>query len=534
MASTTCTLGIDIGTFESKGVLVRVCDGAILARASRPHPLHVPAPGYAEHDAEADWWGALVHLTRALLASSGISPACIACLAVSAIGPALVPTDASGAALHRAILYGVDTRASAQIAALEAALGRQAILARAGNALTSQSVGPKILWLQQERPDVYARAHKFVPATTFLTQRLTGGQCCMDHLTAAGFAPLYNVHTQQWEALAGEGVPGIVELERLPKLAWATELLPGGVCAAAAAATGLAPGTPVTVGTIDAAAEAVSVGVVTPGDAMLMYGSTMFTVNLTAAMPTRLDGVLWYAPWLFPGTHSLNAGQATSGTLTHWFRSTLCGGSSGGSGEGAEGRGAHSPPTFEALVAEAAASPRGAKGLLCLPYFSGERTPLHDPLAVGSFFGLTLAHSRGDMFRAVLEGIACGTAHIFEALGGEGAGGESAAPGRRVRAVGGGTQNAVWMQATSDFSGCVQDVCQVTVGASFGDAFLAALAVGAVSGVEAIHSWNPVVPGATVAPAPPALRAGCERQYRLWKALYAQTKDIAHALRGGE
>ena len=525
------TLGIDIGTFESKGVLVRVLDGAVISRASRPHPLHVPAPGYAEHDAEADWWGALVHLTRALLASSGLPPASIACVAVSAIGPALVPTDASGAALHNAILYGVDTRASAQIAALEAALGREAILARAGNALTSQSVGPKILWLQQERPDVYARAHRFVPATTFLTQRLTGGQCVMDHLTAAGFAPLYNVRTQQWEALAGEGVSGIVALERLPALAWATELLPGGVCAAAAAATGLAPGTPVTVGTIDAAAEAVSVGVVAPGDAMLMYGSTMFSVNLTAAMPARLDSVLWYAPWLFPGTHSLNAGQATSGTLTHWFRSTLCGGSSG---VGAEGERSAPLPSFEALVAEAAASPRGARGLLCLPFFSGERTPLHDPHAVGAFFGLTLAHSRGDMFRAALEGIACGTAHIFEALG-EGAGGGAHAPSgsRRVRAVGGGTQNAVWMQATSDFAGCVQDVCQVTVGASFGDAFLAALAVGAVSGVEVIGQWNPVVPGATVAPASPELRAGCDRQYRLWKALYTQTRDIAHALRGG-
>ena len=157
--------------------------------------------------------------------------------------------------------------------------------------------------------------------------------------------------------------------------------------AEAAAETGLAIGTPVTCGTIDAGAVAVSVGVQHPGQMMMMYGSTIFIIQVTA-QPVH-DARLWYAPWLFPGTHASMAGLATSGTLTHWFRDQLA-----------------RDTDFPTLVAEAQESPKGAKGLLCLPYFSGERTPIHDPHARGAFFGLNLTHTRADMFRAVVEGIA--------------------------------------------------------------------------------------------------------------------------------
>ena len=149
------------------------------------------------------------------------------------------------------------------------------------------------------------------------------------------------------------------------------------------------------VGTVDAVAEAVSVGVQAPGDMMLMYGSTIFIIQVTDR-PVR-DSRLWYAPWLGPGTHASMAGLATSGTLTRWFRDQLA-----------------RDAGFEALVREAEASPKGARGLLCLPHFSGERTPMHDAQAKGAFVGLDLTHTRGDLFRAVLEGIAAGTAYVLE------------------------------------------------------------------------------------------------------------------------
>jgi xylulokinase len=488
----TLTLGLDIGTYESKGVLVDGT-GAIVAQASRPHRMLVPRPGWAEHRPEEDWWGDTVHIIRALLAQPGITPDRVAAVAISAIGPCMLPVDAAGNALINGVLYGVDTRATDQIAALNAALGEDRIMGLGGNALTSQSVGPKILWLKEVCPDIFAHCAKIMTSTTFVTFRLTGA-CVIDHYTAANFSPLYDVARLRWTDELADFVP----LRMLPDLMWSTDIA-GGVSAEAAAATGLRAGTPVTCGTIDAAAEAVSVGVREPGDMMLMYGSTIFTILVTDR-PVR-DPRLWYAPWLFPGLHGSMAGLATSGTLTHWFRDQFAPGADWG-----------------ALAAEAAASPKGAKGLLCLPYFSGERTPIHDPLAKGAIFGLNLTHGRGDIYRAVLEGIAMGTAHVLDTCREAGAG------PRRLLAVGGGVQNAVWMQATSDYGGVPQVVCGKTIGASYGDAFLAAVAAGLATPDE-IAAWNP--PARTVVPDPDPAAL---RQYPLWQALYRQTRDIAHAL----
>lgn len=489
----THTLGIDIGTFESKGVIV---DGAgqIVASASRPHKMIVPRAGWAEHRAEEDWWGDFVFLCRALLAQSGLEASQIKAVAASAIGPCMLPVDADGAPLMNGVLYGVDTRATDQIAALNARIGEDVILRRCGNALTSQQVGPKILWLKETHPDLYARTAKVLTSTSYLTWKLTG-EYVIDHYTAANFSPLYDVETQDWTA---DLAPDILPLEKLPRLMWSTEIA-GHVTAEAAEETGLAIGTPVTCGTIDAAAEAVSVGVQHPGQMMMMYGSTIFIIQVTAR-PVR-DARLWYAPWLFPGTHASMAGLATSGTLTTWFRDTLA-----------------RDADFAALVAEATASPKGAKGLLCLPYFSGERTPIHDPHARGVFFGLNLTHDRADMFRAVVEGIAAGTAHVMETYA------EAGATPDRVLAVGGGTKNALWLQATSDFAGLAQQVCAKTVGASYGNAFLAATAIGAAR-PDDITRWNPNV--RTISPeAVPAYAL----QYPLWKRLYTQTRDIMREL----
>jgi xylulokinase len=491
----THTLGIDIGTFESKGVLVDA-DGSVIATATRPHTMLVPQPGWAEHRAEEDWWGDFVAITRELLTASGLDPRAIRAVAASAIGPCMLPVDARGAPLMNGVLYGVDTRASAQIAALNERIGEAAILEACGNALTSQSVGPKILWLKEMHPDLYARTAKVLTSTSYVTWKLTG-EHVIDHYTAANFSPLYDVNRLDWTA---DLAPDILPLDRLPRLRWSTEIA-GHVTAPASAETGLAEGTPVTVGTIDAAAEAVSVGVQDPGEMMLMYGSTIFIIQVTER-PVH-DRRLWYAPWLFPGVHASMAGLATSGTLTRWFRDQLA-----------------EDATFDELVKAAQASPKGAKGLLCLPYFSGERTPIQDPHAKGAFFGLDLTHTRGDMFRAVLEGIAAGTAHVMETYREL-----DAAPGT-VFAVGGGTKNAVWMQATSDLGQVLQVVREKTIGASYGDAFLAAVAVGTASPGR-IADWNPVARTVTPVAAP-----AYDRQYPLWKALYAQTKDIAHALAG--
>jgi xylulokinase len=495
-------LGVDIGTFETKGVLV---DGAgnIIASAARAHEMLVPRPGWAEHHADEDWWGDFVHVTRKLLAESGVAPSSIRAVGCSAIGPCMLPVDANGAPLCNAVLYGVDGRAAREVDELTAEIGADILLDRCGNALTSQSVGPKILWLKRNRPELFAAAHKIVSSTPFLVHRLTGAWV-IDHYTAANFSPLYLADNRAWSTeLAGD----IVGIDKLPELAWTTDIV-GGVSAAAAAETGLAPGTPVIAGTIDAAAEAISVGVTGPGDMMVMYGSTVFVILLTAGRVR--DPRLWYAPWLIKGQHASMSGLATSGTLTHWFRAQFA-------------RELDPATAFAELAAEAEQSPPGANGLVLLPYFSGERTPIHDPHASGVLFGLNLTHSRGDIYRALLEGIACATLHIVETYT------QAGQRPERVRAVGGGTRNRVWAQATSDISGLAQTLCSRTIGASYGDAFLAAVGVGDAT-LDDIARWNP--PAATIEPEPTEVY---RRQYRVYREIYRRNADLMRELgqRGG-
>ena len=491
----TYFLGIDVGTFESKGVLVDG-EGAIVASAARAHKLIVPSPGLAEHRAREDWWGDFTHISRKLLAESRVPAAEVKAVGASAIGPCMLPVDTAGEPLMNAVLYGVDTRAAREVDELTGAIGEEVLLDRCGNALTSQSVGPKILWLRHNRPEIFRRAHKILTSTSFLVHRLTGAYV-IDHYTAANFSPLYLVEERHWsDALR----PEIIGLERLPELAWTTDIV-GEITAKAAEETGLAPGTKVIAGTVDAAAEALSVGVLESGDMMIMYGSTVFVITVTAGRVR--DKRLWYAPWLFPGRHASMAGLATSGTLTHWFRENLA-------------RELDPRAAMAALAAEAKSSPPGAKGLVLLPYFSGERTPIHDPHAKGVLFGLDLTHGRADIYRALLEGIAYGTRHIIETYL------EAGQDPKAILAVGGGTKNRVWAQATSDISGRTQLLRQRTVGASYGDAFLAALAIGEAR-PDDIRAWNPKV--AELVP-DPANAQVYRHGYMVYREIYRRTQDL--------
>jgi xylulokinase len=488
-------LGIDVGTFESKGVLVDG-EGRIVASAARPHKLIVPQPGWAEHRPREDWWDDFIFISNKLIADSGVTPTDIRAVATSAIGPCMLPIDHNDEPLMNAILYGVDARAHQEIADLTETIGQDVLLDRCGNALTSQSVGPKILWLRRNRPELYAQTKKILTSTSYLVHKLTGAYV-IDHYSAANSSPLYLVDEQNW---SNELSDEIIEIERLPDLAWTTDIA-GYVTRAAAEVTGLTEGTPVTTGTIDAGAEALSVGVLDGGDMLLMYGSTIFMIQITENRVR--DARLWYAPWLFPGQHASMSGLSTSGTLSHWFREQFAK--------------ELDPATAVATLAdEAAASPPGAKGLVVLPYFSGERTPIHNPHARGVIFGLDLTHTRGDIYRALFEGIACGTNHVFETYV------DAGADPRAILAAGGGTKNKVWAQATSDVSGRTQIVREKTVGASYGDAFLAALAVGDARR-EDIRTWNPV--DYEIA-ADPANAEVYRRQYGVFKELYPRTREL--------
>lgn len=486
-------LGLDIGSSSSKGVLT---DGAghILARAERAHEMSLPRPGWAEHDAETIWWADTLALTRELTGRAArLDGGSIAGVCVSGIGPCLLPVDEAGRPLRPAILYGIDTRATAEIDELTERYGPDRILRRSGSALSSQAVGPKLLWLRHHEPEVWARTRRFFMASSFVAYRLTGSYA-LDHHSASQCDPLYDIEAGQWAAdWAADIAPGL----ELPALHWAAEPV-GSVTPEAARLTGIAAGTPVMAGTIDAWSEALSVGVRQPGETMLMYGTTMFVVQAVERL--RPDPTMWGTAGLLPGSRTLAAGMATSGALTSWLRDIVGG------------------PPYEELVREAAAVPAGAGGLVALPYFAGERTPLFDPMARGLILGLTLSHGRGHLYRALLEATAFGVRHIIEAL--ELAGG---APTRFV-AVGGGTKGGLWTQIVSDVIGRPQEIPVETIGACYGDALLAAIGIGLV---PADTSWNEV---AEIVQPSEETRPLYDDLYSIYRSLYPATREQAHAL----
>jgi len=450
-------LGIDIGTYESKGVLTTIT-GEVIAQVAVPHQLLFPRAGWAEHDPELTWWGDFCTITKQLLSTPGVVAADIKGVGISAIGPDVLPIDENFNPLRMGILYGVDTRAVKEIDELNAKFGEDEIFNATANCLSSQSTGPKILWIKNNEPEVYKRARWFVDATTFIVARLTS-RVVIDHFSAGCMVPMYDPWKNKW---SDRFCKDFVNLEQLPEILWSHELA-GRVTSKASELTGLAEGTPVSVGTIDAGAEALSVGVTKPGEMMMMYGSTIFMIQVTDNDQAR-EKRLWAGPYLFPGTWCLLAGMATSGSLTRWFRDQfapelVAAEKSGGASAYAE------------LVKEAAETKPGAEGVIVLPYFSGERTPVMDPRAKGMIFGLSLTHTRGHIFRAILEGMGHGVKQhvdLFTSIG---------ARPKTIKSVGGGTKNSIWLQAISDISGVPQEVAPLTFGASYGDALLAGVAV---------------------------------------------------------
>lgn len=483
--SSVATLGVDIGTSSSKGVLVDE-HGEVLHSATRSHSVSRPHPGWVEMDADV-WWDEFVAITHELLGHADVD---VVAVGVSGMGPCVLLTDDRDRPVRPAILYGVDTRAGRQIDELGARFGADEILRRGGSALTSQAAGAKIRWVADEEPEVYARARRLYMPSSWLVRHLTG-EYVLDHHSASQCTPLYDIEAARWHApWAAETAPGI----DLPPLRWAGETA-GTICATAAERTGLPRGLPVITGTIDAWAEAISVQAHGVGDLMLMYGSTMFLVN-TLADPI-VEPSLWGPVGAFEGTRSLAGGMATTGALTSWIADLA------GAGH-------------EQLVAEAATSAAGSNGLLVLPYFAGERSPIMDPDARGVVAGLTLSHTRGDLYRAVLEATGFGVRHNVETM--ERAGSRI----DRVVAVGGGTKSTLWPQIVSDISGRDQIVSTQTVGASYGGALLAARATGTDT-----SGWNPA---AGLIRPDPAVRERYDALYDLYHRLYAGTADVAHAL----
>ena len=490
----SATIGVDVGTSSTKGVLV-TADGQVIATAVREHTVDNPRIGHFEQDARI-WWQEFVSIASELTEAASAASLSIDAVGVSGMGPCVLLADDAGEPVRPAILYGVDSRAGDQIDQLNAELGEDSILQAGATPLTSQAAGPKILWVAQNEPEQFAKATRFLMPASYLALKLTG-EYVLDHHSASQSWPLYDIeaaawHDEHWQHIAS----GL----RQPQLKLPAEQA-GVITAEAAAETGLSAGTPVITGTIDAWDEAVSAGATGPGDLMLMYGTTMFLIT-TADHRVEAPG-MWTTRGVEADTYSLAGGMATSGAITNWLRD-LTGISD-----------------FTTLTDQARESGLGARGLLMLPYFAGERTPVQDPDARGVIVGLTLSTTPGDLYRAALEATAFGVRHNVETMRASGAKID------RVVAVGGGTAGGLWTQIVSDVTGLPQVVGTVTVGAAFGAAFLAAGLIAAEGAAPDINDWNP--PKTIVEPSEEA-HEQYTQLFEHYLALYPATKETMHAL----
>ncbi|WP_420368444.1 FGGY-family carbohydrate kinase [Curtobacterium sp. L1-20] len=485
-------LGVDVGTSSTKALLVGF-DGSVIAEASRSHAVDRPEQGLVEMDSDV-WWDEFVALTRELL--ERVPAAEVTAVGVSGIGPCVLLTDADGAPLRPAVLYGVDTRTAGMLGAVTDELGGEAaVRARCGSALSTQAAGVKLAWLAREEPGVWARAARFTMPSSRVVERLTG-EYVLDHHSASQCTPLYDVHANAWiPEWCDRLAPGLA----MPRLLWSGDRV-GVVTEEAAAATRLPAGIPVTAGTIDAWAEGVSVGESEPGRMFLQYGTTMFMIVPTTR-PVSVPG-MWTTVGTHPGQSSVAGGTATSGAITAWVRDLV-------------------DADWAVMLEEARCSGIGANGLLMLPYFAGERTPIADPDARGVIAGLTVRHTRGDVYRATLEATAYAVRHNVEVL---------RAAGVEVRGLvgaGGGLLGRLWPTIVSDVTGLPQTIPTVTVGACYGSAFLAAGLAAEPGDLVDIALWNP--PADRIEP-DPAATAAYDAGYRDYRELYEATKAVVHRL----
>lgn len=496
-------MGIDIGTYESKGVIVDE-NAAVVAYGAVPHKMECPKPGYAEHDAENVWWHDFCKLSNQLISNSGIDPKQIASVGCSTIAPCCLPVDRELKPLRKAILYGVDVRVGKEIQYLEDLFGKDEIFKKCGTPVTSQAVGAKLLWIKNNEPEIHRNAYKFLTGSSYLVAKLTG-TFAIDRYTAACWVPLYDISSNDWE----KDVSLFCRRDQLAECYWSDEIV-GYVNAQASRETGLMEGTPVVTGTADASAEALSVGVLRPGNLMLMYGSSIFIIHVVDRLTT--DPRIWAGPYLFKNTYSMAAGMSTSGTLTRWYKEQFA-------RDIAEMAVQCGENEYAAIAKAAEHIPAGSDGLIVLPYFSGERTPINDVDAKGVIFGLNLNHTREHIYRACLEGIGYGISQHFDIFR------ECGVSTNKIMAVGGGTKNQGWIQIVSDVCQETQHMAKEKTGAAYGDALLSALAVGFYPSLETLESKIQIESSVVPNPGVRALYANARKKYDL---LYSNTKEIMH------
>jgi FGGY-family pentulose kinase len=509
MAEAPYLMGIDLGT---GGVRVGLFDregSPVVFRAEEWETRH-PHPGWAEQD-PGEWWTGLVRATRGALEESGVPAAEVAGISVDATASTVVAADADGRHLRPAIMW-MDVRAADQARRIQET-GDAALKYNGFGAVSAELGLPKALWLKENEPETWDGAARVGDCADWVIQRLTG-EATTSINTASG-KYYYDRSEGGFPASLYEAA-GIEDLlDKTPQQVLDLGVAVGGLGRDAADELGLEAGTPVAEGGIDAHVGALGLGVVSEGMLALITGSSHVIIGQAA--DAIHDPGFWgaYTDAIIPGQYTVEAGQASTGSVVAWFRNTCA----GGAVAEAARRGVDPYVVLNELAAEV---PIGSEGLLVLDYFQGNRSPYTDPHARGLISGLSLRHGTGHLFRAILEGICYGTELIFATLR------RHDFELRSIVAAGGATRSELWMQLHADVSDVPISITRETEGPALGAAMLAAVGAGIhpdipTAAAEMVHVER------TIDPDP-----GRHQQYAFfidrYTELYPQVKDVMHQM----
>jgi xylulokinase len=455
----TYLMGIDISTTGNKALLISAdpaTAGQVVGAAVTENPISAPRPLWSEQD-PADWWQGIQVAIRQVLADTGIAGQEIIGIGLTGQMHGLVLLDEAGKVLRPSILWN-DQRTGAQCEWITETVGLDNLLAWTGSPALTGFTAPKVLWVREHEPEVYARAAQILLPKDYVRFKLTGAYAT-DMAGASGMS-LLDLKKRDWslEMLRALDIPR----EWLPPTHEGPQVT-GTISEQAAHATGLAAGTPVVGGGGDQAAGAVGVGAVRPGVVGLVLGTSGVVFAPTSSPLVEKEGRLQAHCHAVPGRwHLMGVMLSAAGSL-RWYRDTVA------------------PETgYDDLLAPAADVPAGSEGLVFLPYLTGERAPYPDPNAKGAFIGLTVRHGLSHMTRAVLEGVAFGLRDSFELIRGAGLGQIG-----QVRVSGGGARSALWRQILADVLDTELVTVNTTEGAAYGAALLAGVGAGVWRDVDA-------------------------------------------------
>jgi len=504
-------IGVDIGTQSTKALLMST-EGAIISQASVAYKIEQPRPLWAQQWPEV-WLAAVYESVASAVSRSSVPVSEIKAICVSSLyGGSGIAVDENIRALHPCLIW-MDRRAQAEVEWVRQNINEQQLKQISGNGIDSYYGFTKILWLKRHKPEVWARTRYLLPPNSYVQYHLTGA-LSVDHSSAGNIGGVYDIKARTWSVPMLEALG--IDVKFMPQRLVESSDIVGHLLPEAATKLGLATGTPVVAGGVDAAMATLAAGVVQPGNHVAMMGTSMCWGFIN--QNTDADFGLISMPSVHnpAGDLYIFGGAIAAGASVSWFRDQFC---------AQEKQAAALLPNVDVhdlMELEAIGTPAGSNGLIFLPYLMGERSPVWDAQASGSYVGLSLFHTKAHMYRAVLEGLAFALRHNME-CGQRGSGRLDP----ELIVVGGASGSDLWMQIIADVTGYPVITIEEEVEAPLGGAMLAALAIGAIDTLAQVRDWRTLRPRAQ--PNPENKRM-YDLMFEQYCNIYLALKPSMHAL----